>query len=124
MLRLRNVPRLGTGAAARFFDRKAELHSMRDRHTASFHAGHTIFLDPEFSKYHERSQMQGTEKFACANCFFEGALNVHGGCARCGSESVMSTEMVALMAKIPAGTHVSSDESPLTYVYRGSSAVA
>ena len=68
--------------------------------------------------------MQVGEQFCCQDCFFEGELTIHGACARCGSQSVVSAELVALLADLPAGTRISNDRTPLTYLYRGSSVSA
>jgi hypothetical protein len=38
--------------------------------------------------------MTGPEQFECCNCFKIGALNSHGGCAECGSQAVISQELM------------------------------
>jgi hypothetical protein len=34
------------------------------------------------------------EKYECRNCFHAGTLSVHGGCEHCGSQAVISLELV------------------------------
>lgn len=111
MLRLRNLSRVGPGVAARFFHREVELCSLRMRDCARLHAGN------------QRS-MQGIEQFVCADCSFKGALTIHGACARCGSQSVASDELLSLLADLPVGSRISSDRTPLTYLSRGGAVVA
>jgi len=36
------------------------------------------------------------EHFECRNCFLIGALNIHGACQGCGSQSVISQELLSL----------------------------
>lgn len=45
--------------------------------------------------------MIAQEVFECCNCFHIGALNSRGGCERCGSQSVISQELIA-RTPIPA----------------------
>jgi hypothetical protein len=34
------------------------------------------------------------ERYECRNCFHVGPLNVHGGCESCGSQAVISQELM------------------------------
>ncbi len=40
--------------------------------------------------------MTSGESFECTNCFHIGGLNVRAGCEKCGSQAVISQELISL----------------------------
>lgn len=42
--------------------------------------------------------MKTGEQFKCTNCLNVGQLDIHGGCEECHSKSVVSVELISLLA--------------------------
>lgn len=48
------------------------------------------------------------EKFECLNCLRIGVLSVHGACSHCGSQSVVSEEVISLNSERPCQRKMSA----------------
>jgi len=51
------------------------------------------------------------EHFECRDCLHVGSLDVHGACERCGSQAVISVEVLSVLCQLKTNATIPANAS-------------